>query len=156
MASFYPLSHWGRVIFLVLLTAVVISTIGHLIWQVAQPVNRVTGTVEAITEMRLSNSAASYTLSLRTEQDELTFVRLRNNGRILNYLLSVDEPSRLRVAVDQRQGLAVNLILLNRDGRTIQESTAPPILALLVALIGLFILLPLVRPDLIERRFTAG
>lgn len=153
--SFYSFSHWGRLAFLVLLAAVVVGTAGQTVWQVALPLNRVTGTVEAITETQLGDRAASYTLSLRTQQGELTFVRLRNNGRILNYLLSVDEPSDLRVAVDLRQGLAVNLTLLNRDGHTIRESPAPPVLALLVAIIALFILFLLVCPDLIERRFAA-
>lgn len=168
ISSFYSLSHWGRLIFLALLTAVLLGTLAQAVWRLAWPIADVTGTLTEVTETRSSNHAAVYNLALRTDEDGLFFIRLRNNGRILRTLFSSNALSRdnqtpapnaligRRVLVSTQRGVAVELAFLDGAGPTIRESTTPTVVVIVVALLALGILLLLARPRLVERLAMAS
>jgi len=149
---FFRLVHWGRLFYMVLLATVLLATAGRALWQMTRPVDSVAGIIEEVSETRSSNRAAGYGLSLRTNEDALAFVQLRNNGRILNYLLDQPELPNNRVLVRHRQGTAVELTLLDGAMPTIREPAAPAAVFFLILLPGLLVLFLLGRPDLIERR----
>lgn len=137
---FFRLVHWYRLFYLFLLAIVLLATTGQVLWRMSQPIESVPGVIEEISETRLSNQAASYELSLRTDEDGLAFVQLRNNGRILRYLLDQEALPESRVIVRHRRGTAVELALLNGTTPTIREQAAPPAVFLLVLLPGLLVL----------------
>ncbi|HEX6383894.1 MAG TPA: hypothetical protein VF177_04415 [Anaerolineae bacterium] len=143
--TFFWLVHWGRLFFLVVLVVVLLATAGRALWQLAQPTEAVTGVIEGVEEDRISNRMATYGLSLRTNEDALAFIRLRNNGRILTYLLAQERLPDSRVIVRHRQGTAVELSFLDGATPTIREPAAPPAVSLLVLLPGLVVLLLLAQ-----------
>lgn len=153
---FFRFIHWGRLFYVVLLAVVLLATAGRALWQTTRPIDSVVGVMEEVTETRLSNRQASYGLSLHTDGDALAFVELRNNGRILNYLLDQSDLSEVRVVVRHRQGTAVELIPLDGTMPTVRESVAPAALPFLILLPGLLVLLLLARPDAIVRRLVKG
>jgi hypothetical protein len=168
ISSFYSLSHWGRLVFLTLLTAVFSGTAGQAVWRLAWPINDVTGTLTEVTETRTSGHSAVYNLALRTDEDELFFIRLRNNGRILRAVFpspaisggnQLPAPNALlgrHVLVRYQRGVAVEVAFLDGAVPTIRESRAPTIVLFIVALLALIILLLLAQPHLVERLVMAS
>ena len=150
--QFYKLTHWGRLFFMILLAAVFIGTTGQAVWEMAQSVRKVTGIIQETAETRPSTRSATYTLVIRDDQGELDFLRLRNNGRILNYLLAQEDFPTRRVTVNMRQGTAISLSFFDGDEIVINESRLYPSIKLLIGLIPLFILIFHVRPSLVERQ----
>ena len=153
--SFFRLVYWGRLFYMVLLAAVLLATAGRALWQMTRPIDSVAGVIEEVTETRLSNRQASYGLAVRTSEGALAFIQLRNNGRVLDYLLDQAELPDNRVIVRHRQGTAVELTLLDGATPTVREPAAPAALPFLILLPGLLVLLLLARPELGERRQKA-
>ena len=137
---FLRLVLWGRLFYMILLATVLLATAGRALWQMTRPIDSVAGVIEEVTETRLSNRQANYGLSLRTDEDALAFVELRNNGRILNYLLNEAERPDNPVIVRHRQGMAVELTFPDGATPTVREPAAPPAVFLLVLLPGLIVL----------------
>jgi len=150
--QFYELSHWGRLFFMGLLAVVFIITSGQAVWEIAQPVSQITGVIEDITETKATVRSATYSLALRNGQGELEFVRLRNNGRILNYLQAQEDTLSRQVTASLRQEVVISLAILDGNGITIRESRLSPSLKLLIGLIPLLILLFHVRPNFVQWR----
>lgn len=153
---FFRFVYWGRLFYIVLLAAVLLATAGHALWQMTRPVDTVAGVIEEVTETRPNNRQATYGLVLRTNEDALAFIQLRNNGRILDYLLDEAELADNRVVVRYRQGTAVALTFVDRATLTVREPAAPAALPFLILIPGLLVLLLLARPELVERRQKAS
>jgi hypothetical protein len=165
---FYSLSYGGRLVFLALLTAVLSGTAGQVVWRLAWPINNVTGTLTEVTETRRSNHSAVYNLALRTDEDELFFIRLRNNGRILRAVFpspalsggnQLPAPNALigrQVLVRYQRGVAVEVAFLDGVVPAIRESTTPAVVLFMVALLALIILFLLAQPHLVERLVMAS
>jgi hypothetical protein len=156
---FFSLSYWMRLLFMLLLAAAFIGTSGPAVWRLMQSSSRLPitiGTIVEIAETRTSNRSAIYRLVLRDDQGELKFVQLRNNGRILNYLLAQDqaELATRRVAVEHTQDFADKLSFQNGTASILRESGLQPVVQLLIGFIPLLIILLHVQPHLVEQRLS--
>jgi hypothetical protein len=135
-----------------LLVIVFLGTTGQAIWQLAQSTSSTAAMIVEVTETLTSSRSAIYNLSLQTDQDGRSFVQLRNNGRILNYLLAQEHIRDRRVIVEQRGGAVLSLTFVDDDDLTIRESRIMPMIQLIIGLFPLLILLLHIRPNLIEQR----
>lgn len=136
-----------RLVWIGLLTAVFLSTLFLTVSQLIQPVQMVEGILVALTESRPDHQSATYILTLRTNQGHETAVWVRNNGRILHYLLSLSVAPTTPITIEQQRGTAVTL---QTADITIREA-ASPLISLVVAFLTGLITLLLLRPRLLER-----
>ncbi len=147
---FFSISYWARLVLMTLLMIVFLSTSGQAIWDLVHASSLETLTMVEVSEALTSNHSAIYNLSLQNDQDELEFVRLRNNGRILNYLLAQDNIGHRRVVVEQKAGEVYALTFLDGAKLTIRESRIAPAIQLVIGLFPLLIFLFHIRPKFIE------
>ncbi len=151
---FFVVSHWVWLSMLILLAAVSFSTIGQAIWRMAQSDTTVTGTIVEVAENRFTPVSATYHLVLRTEQGDLTAVRLRNSGRILGHLTAseLEEMVGRRALLSVERELAHEMTMLNGTGVTVREFGVRPAVQLLIGLLPLVILLLFLWPRVTDRR----
>jgi hypothetical protein len=79
-------SHWSCGAFVGLLALVLVVSLVYGLGRTLWPTTTVVGTLGPVEETRLSNRRAAYHAVLEAEDGDLLVLRLRNNGRILNYL----------------------------------------------------------------------
>jgi hypothetical protein len=140
VAPFFSGAHWARLLLMALLTFSGITTIGQSIWQLAQTTEQIPGRLVEVSETRGSSWSANYHLVLRDGKEELHFVRLRNNGRLLNYLSTQGVVLAERAVVEVSDGHAKSLQLTDRENVVIRESGASPLVQLFIGVLLLVIL----------------
>jgi hypothetical protein len=148
---FYSLSHWLRLLLLVLLAATFLGTTGQAVWQLIQPVESVSGMIIDVTETRVNSRLAIYNLILRSDQGETHTAQLENNGRILRYLLDQEPLAQERALVHYQRGKVTSLSFFNNNGITLRDSRVPPVARLLIGLLPLLLMVFHLRPGLMGR-----
>jgi len=135
-----------------LLAVTFLGTTGQALWQLTQPTESISGSLIDVAETRVNGRLAIYNLVLRTDQGELTSIRLRNNGRILRYFLDQEQFVPEPILVRYRQGKVSSLDFLTGDGFTLRDSRVPPLARLLIGLLPLLLLVFHLRPGLAGKR----
>jgi len=143
---FFLASHWARMLLMALLAITAAGTMGQAIWQLTQPNSQALGEFVEVTETGANDASVIYNLVLRNERGELEFIRLRNNGRILNYLLTQRDVVKQRVAVQQSRDVAQRIELLDGVNQTVRESKLSAPVQLLIGGMSLIILVLHIRP----------
>jgi hypothetical protein len=135
-----------------LLAMAFVGTSAQAAWQLLQSSTTVSGEFVEVAEARTGIQSAIYSLVLRTDQGELIFVRLRNNGRILNYLLARGGEVMGQQAAVVIQGSAATFTIQGSEARTVREARIPPAIQLLIGVLPLLILVLHIRPNLLMIR----
>jgi len=136
---FFSGAHWARIAFMALLLTTSAGTMGQAIWQLAQTSQQVTGEFVEVAESRTGTASAIYSLVLRNETGDPSFVRLRNNGRIHKYLMNLGNGVIGRVIVEESRGIAGSLTLVDEDNLRIRESRVSPHVQLIIGALLLII-----------------
>jgi hypothetical protein len=125
-------SHWSCGTFVGLLALVLaislLDGLGRALW----PTSTAVGALGAVAETRLSNRQAAYHAVLEAEDGDLLVLRLRNNGRILEYLRN--QPAGQLVSVRHARGEIWELAPMAPAGPALREF--PPVWPGLLPLIS--------------------
>ncbi len=149
---FFANSHWARLALMALLAMAFVATTVQAAWQLLQSSTTVAGRFIEVAEARTGVQTAAYTLVLQPEGGELVFVRLRNNGRILNYLLSRGGEITGPLTAMIRQGSVTEISFGGDNSRTVRDARIPPATQLLIGIFPLLLLILHIRPELLFRK----
>lgn len=152
LQPFFSYSHWARLSLMALLAVAFAATTVQAAWQLLQSSTPITGQFVEVAEAKTGVQTASYTLVLRVEGGELEFVRLRNNGRVHNYLLSRGAEISGPLSAVVRQGSVTEITLGGDNPRTVRDARIPPAIQLIIGLFPLLLLVLHIRPELVVRK----
>lgn len=149
----YTLMQIGAIIFVAALLLMAVGTFLNGSLRLLRPATESTGRITAVGLSEDGVPGLTFIQESDEFGEEVLFLRLRNNGRIMRLLRSA--PPAGPVLIEQQGGQVVGLQGLNDDPPLVREHRTPPLLAIAVSALAVAVAVPLGMPLLRDWRRSA-